>query len=339
MRGADLFSLFAVFSLGTLGCVGHMGDGGAPEPLRSLEQAVLFNTPEADAILARLDVFPADNPWNQDIQGRPVSWDSGALITSIGAGAALAWNLDMNFVLVPSAQRPVNVTVHDYAHESDPGPFPIPGNAPIEGWPFDTSTGESLPGDPQSSLAALQRDGDGDRHLIVVDPGRRRLVELLGARLDDQGWHAAQSSVFDLSSNALRPQDWTSADAAGLPIFPAVVRYDDVASGMVRHAMRFTAPHSRNAYVHPARHFAGSSSSPLLPRMGERLRLRRDYDTTTFPPHARAVLEGLKVYGMMLADNGRPWAISVAPDERIKGLQELKRVRGSDFEVVDMTDE
>ncbi|MFS8070557.1 MAG: hypothetical protein ACMG6S_29685, partial [Byssovorax sp.] len=139
-------------------------------------------------------------------------------------------------------------------------------------------------------------------------------------------------------SNALRPQDWTSADAAGLPIFPAVVRYDEVASGLVRHAMRFTAPKTRNAYVSPARHFAGSSDDPSLPRMGERLRLRSDFDTKPFSPHARAVLEGLKLYGMMLADNGRPWAISVAPDERIEGLQELEQVRGSDFEVVDTTD-
>ncbi len=136
-------------------------------------------------------------------------------------------------------------------------------------------------------------------------------------------------------SNALRPADWTSADAAGLPIFPAIVRYDDVASGMVRHAMRFTAPRTRNAYVHPARHFAGSGDDPSLPRMGERLRLRADFDTAPFSPHARAVLEGLKIYGMMLADNGRPWAISVAPDRRIQGLEALKQVRGSDFEVVD----
>lgn len=338
MRGADLISSFAVFSLSTLGCVGHLGDGGAPEPPGSLEQAVLFNTPEADAILARLQVFPADNPWNREIQDRPVTPDSSLLVASIGADVALAWNLDMNFVLVPSAQQPVDVAVEDYAHESDPGPFPIPGNAPIEGWPLLESTDWKPPADLPGSLAAIQREGDGDRHLIVVDPGRGRLVELLGARLGDQGWQAMQSSVFNLSSNALRPLDWTSADAAGLPIFPAVVRYDDVASGIVRHAMRFTAPSSRNAYVHPARHFAGSSNSPLLPRMGERLRLRRNFDTTPFSPHPRAVLEGLKMYGMMLADNGRPWAISVAPDPRIEGLQELSKVRGSDFEVVDTSE-
>lgn len=339
MRGADLISMFAVFSLGTLGCTGHLGEGDAPdEALGTLEHAVLFNTPEADTILARLKVFPSDNPWNEEILNRPVRPDSSALIASIGADVALAWNLDMNFVLVPSSQRPVGVAVDDYADESDPGPFPIPGNAPIEGWPLLGSSGGSFPSDPKSSLATIQREGDGDRHLIVVDPARGRLVELLGARLGDLGWQASQSSVFDLSSNTLRPQDWTSADAAGLPIFPAIVRYDDVASGVVRHAMRFTAPTTRDAYVHPARHFAGSSDSPLLPRMGERLRLRSDFDTTTFSPHARAVLEGLKIYGMMLADNGRPWAISVAPDQRIEGLQELKQVRGSDFEVVDTTD-
>ena len=338
MRGADLISLFAVFSTSTLGCVGHMGEGGAPEPLGSTEQAVLFNTPEADAILARLKVFPADNPWNEEVLDRPVRPDSSLLVSSIGADASLAWNLDMNFALVSSTQRPVAVAVDDYADESDPGPFPIPVNAPIEGWPLADSTGGSAPLDALTSLAAIQRDGGGDRHLIVVDPGRSRLVELLGARLGDEGWQAAQSSVFDLSSNALRPQDWTSADAAGLPIFPAVVRYDDVASGVVRHAMRFTAPHSRNAYIYPARHFAGSSSSPALPRMGERLRLRGSFDTRTFSPHARAVLEGLKIYGMMLADNGRPWAISVTPDRRIEGLQELSQVLGSDFEVVDMGD-
>ncbi|MFS8071099.1 MAG: hypothetical protein ACMG6S_32420, partial [Byssovorax sp.] len=304
--------MFAVFSLGTLGCTGHLGDGDAPgEPLGTLEHAVLFNTPEADTILARLKVFPSDNPWNQEILNRPVRPDSSALIASIGANVALAWNLDMNFVLVPSSQRPVAVAVNGYAHESDPGPFPIPGNAPIEGWPLHESNGGgSIPSDLLSSLATIQREGEGDRHLIVVDPARRRLVELLGARLGDLGWQASQSSVFDLSSNALRPEDWTSADAAGLPIFPAIVRYDEVASGVVRHAMRFTAPTTRNAYVHPARHFAGSSNSPLLPRMGERLRLRGDFDTTRFSPHACAVLEGLKTYGMMLADNGRPWAIS-----------------------------
>ena len=336
MRGVDLVSLFAAFSVVGLGCEGRLGDRRTPDaPLASLERAVLFDTPEADAILGHLKIFPADNPWNTAVVAHPVRSDSNALIASIGADVSLAWNLDMNFVLIPSVQPPVHVVVDDYADQSDPGPFPIPGNAPIEGWPLAESSGGAVAPNPQESLAAIQREGSGDRHMIVVDPARGKLVELLEARLGTIGWQAAQSSVFDLSSNALRPADWTSADAAGLPIFPAIVRYDDVASGVVRHAMRFTAPRTRNAYVHPARHFAGASDDPALPRMGERLRLRADFDTTPFSPHARAVLEGLKIYGMMLADNGRPWAISVAPDRRIEGLEALKQVRGRDFEVVD----
>jgi hypothetical protein len=326
MRGIDLASLFAALSVTAIGCDVRLREGRAG-PLRiGLDRPVLFDTPQADVILAGMAVFPPTNPWNEEILDRPVRPDSSAIIASIGAETPLAWNLDMNFVLIPSAQRRVEVDVSAYADQSDPGPFPIPDNAPIESWPVE--------GD---SLASIQREGDGDRHLIVVDPGRGQLFELLEARLTDQGWEAAQSSVFDLSTNAMRPEEWTSADAAGLPIFPAIVRYDEVASGMVRHALRFTAPSTRNAYVYPARHFASSNDDPALPRMGERLRLKRDFDATTFPPHARAVLEGLKIYGMMLADNGLPWRISVAPDSRIQGLEALSRVRGSDFEVVETT--
>jgi hypothetical protein len=326
MRGIDVASLFAALSVTALGCESRPGNGPAAPRRAPLDRPILFDTPEADAVLAGMSVFPADNPWNEQILDRPVHPDSSAIIAAIGEAVPLAWNLDMNFVLIPSRQLRVDVDVDDYADQSDPGPFPIPDNAPIESWP--------LGGD---SLSAIQRDGSGDRHLIVVDPGRGQLVELLEARLTDQGWQAAQSSVFDLASNAMRPEEWTSADAAGLPIFPAIVRYDEVATGLVRHALRFTAPRSRRAYVYPARHFASSSDDPSLPRMGERLRLKRDFDTTSFPQHARAVLEGLKIYGMMLADNGLPWRISVAPDSRIQGLDALSRVRGSDFEVVETT--
>jgi hypothetical protein len=323
MHGHTIACILAGMSMTALGCEGHLGEGAASALASALDGPVLFDTPEADAILARLSVFPADNPWNEEIQDRPVHPDSSAIVASIGAETALGWNLDMNFVLVPSAQPRVPVNVVDYADESDPGPFPVPDNAPIEQWPLEGG-----------SLDSVQRDGDGDRHLIVVDPGRGKLVELLEARRTDQGWEAAQTSAFDLTSNALRPEDWTSTDAAGLPIFPAIVRYDEVASGMVHHAMRFTAPSSRRAYVYPARHYASGSDDPSLPRMGERLRLRADFDTAAFPPHARAVLEGLKVYGMMMADNGLPWRISVAPDRRIQGLESLSQVHGSDFEVV-----
>lgn len=348
MRGIDFASLFAAFSAATLGfgCEGRPAEGGgvtcppaegggAPPLSTPLDRPVLFDTPEADAILARMQIFPADNAWNEEIAERPVHASSSAIIASIGLDHPLAFNLDMNFVLIPSEQPRVNVDVDLYADQSDPGPFAIPDIAPIERWPLGGLDGGEGALDPDDSLAMIQREGSGDRHLIVVDPARGHLVELLEARLTDQGWQAQQSSVFDLASNALRPEEWTSTDAAGLPIFPAIVRYDEVAAGLVRHAMRFTAPHTRRAYVHPARHYASTNEDPSLPRMGERLRLKRDFDTTTFPPHARAVLEGLKLYGMMLADNGLPWRLSIAPDRRIEGLEALSQVRGSDFEVVD----
>jgi hypothetical protein len=170
--------------------------------------------------------------------------------------------------------------------------------------------------------------------MLVVDPVNRRLFEFYQARRTDTGWTAAQSSIFDLTTNKLRPDGWTSTDAAGLPIFPAVVRYDDLERGMVGHALRFTIRNSRRAYVHPATHFASNKTDVNLPRMGERFRLRADFDTSGFSPHAQAILKGLKQYGMFVADNGGDWRISVAPDNRIKGLDELRRVRGRDFEVV-----
>src|SRR5262249_15955549 len=140
---------------------------------------------------------------------------------------------------------------------------------------------------------------------------------------------------FDLKSNAMRPERWTSADAAGLPIFPSIVRYDECERGLVAHAMRFTVRRSRRAYVYPARHFASVLTDPNLPRIARRLRLRRDFDISGFPPHVQAILKGLKTYGMFVADNGGNWRLSIAPDRRLKGLETLTRLKGSDFEVVD----
>lgn len=170
--------------------------------------------------------------------------------------------------------------------------------------------------------------------MLVVDPTNRILYEFYHARRTDSGWTAMQSSIFDLKTSKLRPDGWTSTDAAGLPIFPAVVRYDELERGMVEHAMRFTIRNSRRAYVYPATHFASNKTDVNLPRMGERFRLRQDFDASGFSPHARAILKGLKKYGMFVADNGGDWRISVAPDSRIKGLDDLRRVRGKDFEVV-----
>jgi hypothetical protein len=299
-----------------------------------LAAPVAFDTPEADALLRTLQVFPPDNPWNEDIFDRPVDPHSAAIIRSIGADKPLGYNLDMNFILVPPGQPRVPVRVTMYPAESDPGPFPVPPDAPIENWPLSRNEDAGALPKPGVTLAQFQREGTGDRHLIVVDPAAGRVHEFWQARLTASGWEASQASTFDLTSNRLRPEGWTSSDAAGLPIFPSIVSYDDVVRGMVRHAMRVTVARTRRGYVYPARHFASSNPDPSLPRMGERLRLRKDFDTSGFPAHARAILEGLKRYGMFVADNGSDWLMSIAPDRRLEGLESLARVKGSDFEVI-----
>jgi hypothetical protein len=294
--------------------------------LPEIKAPVLFNTPEADKILQAMQIFPPDNPWNEDISTLPAHPDSDKMIARIGATKNLACNLDMGFVLVPPDQPKVPVKIVNYPNESDRGPYPVPENAPIEDWPISGG-----------KLEEVQREGKGDRHVIIVDPVNHKLYELYIGRKTDDGWQAAQASTFDLMSNKLRPRGWTSTDAAGLPIFPAVVRFDEVERGMVEHALRFTVRKTRREFVYPATHYASNSKDPDLPRMGERFRLRADFDITGFSPHAQAILKGLKKYGMFVADNGGDWRISVAPDKRITGLEELRRVKGKDFEVVQPT--
>jgi hypothetical protein len=292
-------------------------------PLPEIKTPVMFNTPEADKILAAMQVFPADNAWNEDISQRPVHPNSKNIIASAGAEKPLLCNLDMSFIIIPSDQKKVPVKVVQYPGESDLGPYPLPDNAPIEDWPLNGK-----------KLETIQREGKGDRHVVVVDPFNAKLYELYQGRKTDTGWQAAQSSIFDLKSNKLRPAGWTSTDAAGLPIFPAIIRYDELERGMVEHAMRFTVKDTRRAYVYPATHHASKKTDENLPRMGERYRLRADFDTTAFTPHAKAILKGLQKYGMFIADNGGDWRLSVAPDSRIKGLDELGKVKGKDFEVI-----
>jgi hypothetical protein len=295
---------------------------------------VLFNTPEADRILTGLQVFPPDNPWNQDISKLPVRANSDAIIASIGKDKRIDFNLDMNFVIVPPDQPRVPVKITVYPNESDPGPYPVPDNMPIENWPLRRNEAlDALP-KPGGTLLDIQRNGTGDRHGIVVDPAAGLLYEFYQARKTDAGWEAAQASIFDLKSNKMRPERWTSADAAGLPIFPATVRYDECARGMVAHALRFTVRRTRREYVYPARHFASKLTDENLPRMGERLRLRQNFDISAFPPHVQAILKGLKKHGMFVADNGGDWRLSIAPDSRLTGLESLTRLKGSDFEVV-----
>jgi hypothetical protein len=269
--------------------------------------------------------FPADNPWNTDVSGARVDARSATLLASCGAA-----NLHPDFgtvyqgvpngipyVVVRGDQPRVPVTF-TYADESDPGPYPIPAEAPIEGGP----------------------SGTGDRHVLVLDRDAWKLYEMFDARPTDGGrrWQAGSGAVFDLASNALRPAGWTSADAAGLPILPGLVRYDEVERGEIAHALRFTCPRTRRAYVSPARHYASSSTDVNLPPMGMRVRLRASYDISSFPPDVHVILTAMKRYGMLLADNGSAWYVSGAPDPRWvdERLALLSRVPGSAFEVVEM---
>lgn len=304
-------------------------------PMPKITTPVLFGTKEADRILEALQVFPPDNPWNQDVSALPVHADSVRIIASIGADKNLGYNLDMGFIIVPPDQKRVPVKLLEYPDESDPGPFPVPDNAPIENWPLAINEDKGALTKPGQTLEDMQRHGTGDRHVILVDPVNGKLHEFWQARRTDAGWEASNAASFDLKTGALRPERWTSADAAGLPIFPAVVRFDECERGKVEHAMRFTVRRTRRGYVLPATHWASPSSDPALPRMGERFRLRRSFDTSGLRPHARAILEGLKTYGMFVADNGSEWLMSISPDARLQGLESLRRVKGSDFEVVE----
>jgi hypothetical protein len=268
-------------------------------------------------------VFPRGNAWNQRVDRLPVHPRSAAIVRSIGSGATMhadfgsgLWDggpIGIPFATVGRGQARVHVGF-DYASESYRGGYPIPRGVPIEGGP----------------------SADGDRHVIVVDRARCRLYELFAAFPRAGGWHAGSGATWNLRSNRLRPRGWTSADAAGLPIFPGLARYSEVKRGRIDHALRFTAPRTRRAYVYPARHFASDLTDPDLPAMGQRLRLKRGFPVKRFPRQARIVLKALKRYGMILADNGSSWYVSGAPDPRWSNdqLHTLGRVPGSAFEVV-----
>ncbi|MCB9867175.1 MAG: hypothetical protein H6816_11150 [Phycisphaerales bacterium] len=271
-----------------------------------------------------LQVFPADNAWNTDISHYPVHSNSDAYLAAIGLDTGLhpdfgtVWEgapIGIPYVVVGADQPKVPVSFY-YADESDPGPYPIPADAPIEGG----------------------ADADGDRHILVVDADNRMLYELYDARPDGAGWSAGSGAVFDLASNALRPAGWTSTDAAGLPIFPGLVRYDEVVKqGAINHALRFTVRRTQRAYIPPATHFASSATDSDLPPMGLRVRLRADFDLAGFSPNVQVILRAMQKYGMFVADNGSDWYISGAPDPRWDDdeLRALNQVKGRDFEVVD----
>ncbi len=271
-------------------------------------------------------LFPFNNVWNRPITDLPVHNRSAAYIQSIGPNTGLhpdfgagLWDggpIGIPYTLA-NAGTPRYAVDFTYADQSDPVLYPIPANALIEGGP----------------------GSDGDRHILIVETSACVLYELYHAYPPNGGlgWQAGSGAVFDLRSNALRPETWTSADAAGLPILAGLARYDEVAAGHIDHALRFTVNFSQQAYVWPARHQASYDTNPNRPPMGLRFRLKAGFDTSSFPPQARVVLEALKKYGMIVADNGSNWYISGVPDERWDNddLRTLAQVKGSNFEAVD----
>jgi hypothetical protein len=270
-------------------------------------------------------VFPASSPWNQRVDRLPVAPGSDRIVASIGlddhvhadfgSGLWAGGPIGIPVTVVRGTQRKVRVAF-EYASESDKGPYPIPADVAIEGG----------------------RGSDGDRHALIVDRDRCRLYELFALRpTPGGGWRAGSGAIWDLRSNRLRPAGWTSADAAGLPILPGLARFEEVARGRIDHALRFTVSRTRRAYVWPARHFASSLTDPSLPPMGLRFRLKRSYPIAGFPRQARIVLQALKDYGMVVADNGSDWYLSGAPHPKWSNeqLHTLHRVPGSAFEVVD----
>jgi hypothetical protein len=278
-------------------------------------------------------ILPPDNPWNTDVSNFPLHPQSDAFVNSIGRTDHLhpdfgtVWNgapIGIPYVIVPGSQPGVPIQFSSWGDdESDPGPYPVPPNAPIEGAPVN--------GNPSFG---------GDRHVLVIDDDNCVLYELFDAHPVNSGqsWTAGSGAKFDLNSNALRPDFWTSADAAGLPIFPGLVRYEEVVQqGVIDHALRFTINTTQRAFIHPATHFASSNTNQNTPPMGLRFRMKASYSCATFSAEVQVICAALKKYGMFVADNGSDWYVSGAPDSRWSddNLGDLKDITGDAFEVVD----
>ena len=271
-------------------------------------------------------MFPADNPWNTDVSEYEVHANSDDFIDSIGRGTTLhpdfgtVWEgapIGIPWVAVDGSQPDVPVSF-DYDDESDPGPYPIPPDAPIEGGP----------------------DADGDRHVLVLDNESCVLYELFYAwpQSGGESWEAGSGAVFDLTSNDLRPEGWTSADAAGLPILPGLVRYEEVVDeGVIDHAIRFTVSQSQRGYIHPATHFASDDTDPDRPPMGLRVRMKSDFDCSGLSSEVQVICTAMKTYGLFVADNGSDWYVTGAPDSRWDddALRDLGEISGDAFEVVE----
>lgn len=285
-------------------------------PSKTPDNAAVYKANSSPTI-AGCQVFPADNPWNRDISQEPIDVNTDKYIASINKGGKF---LNPNFgskvkygityIIVDSTQPKVPVQF-EYVDESDPDPYPIPPNPPIQ--------------------------VNSDSQLVILEKDNCMLYELYNPQYtEDVGWSATAGAIFDLKSNALRPDCWTSADGAGLAILPGLVRYDEVASGKIQHALRFSVSQTQRAFIHPATHFASRFKNPNLPPMGLRLRLKANFDTSKYTGHARVILNALKKYGLIVAENGTSWNITGAPDRRWNDddLNQLKQVPGSAFEVV-----
>jgi hypothetical protein len=283
----------------------------------TVSEPAVRQRPVGPTTIAGCSIYPADNAWNKRVDALALRAGSAQTIARLTGNLHPDFGENQNygipFTVVPAGQRLVPITYTDAGDESDPGPFPIPLDAPVEG------------------------AGVGDSHVIVLQQGSCRLFELYDASRTSAGWQAYSGAAFDLSSNALRPLGWTSADAAGLPILPGLVRYDEVASGRITHAIRVTFSQTQASYIFPATHVASSRTDVDLPPMGLRLRLRDDFDTAALTGQARVIAVAMQQYGLIVADNGSNWYFQGAPSPgwNDDDLGQLKRIPGSAFEVVD----
>jgi hypothetical protein len=315
---------FLAFSVA--GC-GAMTAGNQPPPPPQASNCSSLSLGQG-ASLGGFVPFPSDSLWNRDISSVPVDANSSAIIGFIGsgtfmhadfgAGQYLGSTIGIPYLVVGGQQPPVTINFTAYGSESDPGPMPVPVTAPIEGYP---------------------NPGTGDRHVLVLDNSNCFLYELSSSYVSGNSWNAGSAAVWDLLSNEQRPYTWTSADAAGLPIFPGLARYDEVAAGKISHALRFTLQNSRAAFIPPASHWAASSSDSNAAPMGMRMRLKASFDVSGYSTANQVILDALKKYGMIMADNGSNLYLSGAPDDRWDNsdLHILGQVSASDFEVLQMT--
>lgn len=311
-------------------------------PLQVPSVATQFNTPQADAILASMQVFPTTSAWNEDISHRPLLSNSAAMIAMIRSELAESRRnfrafFEMNFVLVPNNQGLVPIDFVTYPGDSDPGPYPIPGIMPIELWPIGTD-GQTLDQWQRDTF-----DWGGDRHGLVAQPGTGKLYETWQMKkLANNGWEASNGAKFDMNSNVLRPLGWTSGDAAGLAMFPALVKYDEVQRGQIEHAIRLVVKHTRKAYIYPATHYASvpETFDQNVPAMGQRLRLPASFQIpANWSQQSKCVAQALKKYGAIVADNGNFFQTSITPDDRWPEgcFDDLWNLDVNNFEVVQTT--